>query len=150
MAARKVSRSGDGPRSLGSVQVDLTARLGAVAPHTTTGLASLDAALGGGLRAGHHLVVTGAPGVGKTSLALMLAYIAARARAATLYAAVGLDDTEVVARLAARTVHREFEQVLATYGTIWDGSALQEPELRGPLSGAIASVFKRVGDTLHL
>jgi hypothetical protein len=121
-----------------------------VAPATTTGLTSLDALLGGGLRTGTHLLVAGAPGVGKTAFSLMLAYMAARARASVLFSSVGLDDTEVMARLAARAVHREYQNVAATYGTIWSGVSLQEPALRGPISGCLDTVVKKVGEHLHL
>src|SRR5678815_2254022 len=106
MASKRVKKPVEPARSLASIQVDVTTRLGAVAPATTTGMADLDALLGGGLRSGTHLLVTGAPGVGKTAFALMLAYMAARSKAAVLFSSVGLDDTEVVARLAARAVHR--------------------------------------------
>jgi RecA/RadA recombinase len=113
-------------------------------------MASLDGLLGGGLRSGTHLLVAGAPGVGKTAFALMLAYMAARARAAVVFTSVGLDETEIFARLAARAVHREYQNVHATYGTIWAGQSMQDPALRGPISSAINTVVKKVGDHLHL
>lgn len=149
MAAKRVKKA-EAARSLASIQVDVTTRLGAVAPATTTGMADLDALLGGGLRSGTHWLVTGAPGVGKTAFALMLAYMAARSKAAVLFSSVGLDETEVVARLAARAVHREYQNVNATYGTIWAGQSMQDPALRGPISNAINTVVKKVGDQLHL
>jgi predicted ATP-dependent serine protease len=149
MATKRVKKA-EPARSLASIQVDVTNRLGAVAPATTTGMAELDALLGGGLRSGTHFLVTGAPGVGKTAFALMLAYMAARAKAAVLFSSVGLDDTEVVARLAARAVHREYQNVNATYGTIWAGQAMQDPALRGPISNAIDTVVRKVGEHLHL
>ncbi len=130
--------------------MDVTTRLGAVAPTTTTGMAALDAMLGGGLRSGTHFLVHGAPGVGKTAFALMLAYIAARSRAAVLFTSVGLDETEIVARLTARALHREYHNVEATYGTIWSGQSMQEAALRGPISGSINTVVKKVGEHLHL
>lgn len=150
MASKRVKKPAEAARSLASIQVDVTTRLGAVAPATTTGMPSLDALLGGGLRSGTHLLVAGAPGVGKTAFALMLAYMAARARAAVLFTSVGLDETEVVARLASRAVHREYQNVRATYGTIWAGESMQDQALRGPISNAINTVVKKVGDHLHL
>src|SRR5262245_42957600 len=99
MATKRVKKPSDAARSLASIQVDVTTRLGAVAPGTTTGMASLDNLLGGGLRSGTHLLVSGGPGIGKTAFALMLAYMAVRAKAAVLYTSVGLDETEIVARL---------------------------------------------------
>jgi hypothetical protein len=132
------------------VHVDVRTRLGAVTPTTTTGLSRLDATLGGGLRSGMHFLVSGGPGTGKTSLALMLAYMAARARASVLFTSVGLDETEIVARLAARALHREYQNVAATYGTIWSGESLQNEDLRAPITACLDTVTKKVGEHLHL
>lgn len=148
-AAKRLKKVPEGPRSLSSIQVDLTSRLGAVAPATTTGMPTLDALLGGGLRSGTHLLVSGGPGVGKTAFVLMLAYLAARARASVLFSSVGLDETEMMARLTARALHREYQNVNATYGTIWSGVSLQDPSLRGPISTCLATVAKKVGEHLH-
>jgi predicted ATP-dependent serine protease len=150
LGSRRPKKAADAPRSLASVFVDVTTRLGAVAPSTTTGLRALDGALGGGLRSGTHLVVSGAPGVGKTAFALMLAYMAARARAAVLFTSIGLDETEMVARLTARALHREYQNVEATYGTIWSGVSLQDDALRGPITTCLGTVTKKVGEYLHL
>jgi RecA/RadA recombinase len=139
-----------GPRSLASIQVDVTTRLGAIAPATTTGMASLDRALGGGLRSGTHLLVSGDHGTGKTAFVLMLAYMAARARASVIFASVGLDETEVVSRLAARALHREYQNAQATYGTIWSGQSMQDAALRGPIASCLDTVAKKVGEYLHL
>lgn len=150
MPPRPVNKLLEGPRSLASIQVDVLTRLGAALPTTTTGLPSLDALLGGGLRSGTHLLVCGSPGVGKTAFAVMLAYIAARAKASVLLTSVGLDDTEIVARLTARALHREYQNVTATYGTIWSGVSMQDPALRAPISGCLDGVVKKVGENLHL
>lgn len=150
MAAKRVKKVPEGPRSLASIQVDITSRLGAVAPATSTGMPSLDALLGGGLRSGTHLLVSGGPGVGKTAFVLMLAYMAARARVSVLFSSVGLDDTEIVARLTARALHREYQNVQATYGTIWSGVSMQDPALRGPILTCLATVSKKVGEHLHI
>lgn len=139
-----------GPRSLASIQVDVTTRLGAIAPATTTGLPALDRVLGGGLRSGTHLLVSGEHGSGKTAFVLMLAYMAARARASVIFASVGLDETEVVARLAARALHREYQNAQATYGTIWSGQSMQDPSLRAPIASCLETVTKKVGDHLYL
>ena len=150
MATKRSKTGPEGPRSLASIQVDVTGRLGAVAPATTTGLPSLDALLGGGLRSGTHLLVSGAPGTGKTAFVLMLAYMAARARASVLFTSVGLDETEIVARLTARALHREYQNAAATYGTIWSGLSMQDPALRGPISSCLATMTKKVGENLYL
>ena len=151
MPSKRPKKPNEGPRSLVSVHVDVTTRLGAVAPTTTTGIGALDALLGGGLRSGTHLVVSGGPGAGKTAFGLMLAYMAARTRAAVLFTSVGLDETEVVARLTARALHREYQNVAATtYGTIWSGVAMQEPGMRQAIATCSATVTKKVGEHLHL
>ena len=50
-------------------------------PHTdATGVPGLDAVLGGGLPRGALALVMGPPGSGKTTLALQIAFAAARAR----------------------------------------------------------------------
>ena len=132
------------------MHVDVRTRLGAASQTTTTGLSRLDALLGGGLRSGMHFLVSGGPGTGKTAFALMLAYMAARARASVLFTSVGLDETEVVARLTARALHREYQNVGATYGTIWSGESMQDQGLRGPIAACLDTVTKKVGEHLHL
>jgi hypothetical protein len=138
------------PQSLGGMQVDVTARLGAVAPANQTGLDSLDRLLGGGLRTGTLCVLGGSPGSGKTALALLVAYMAARTRAGVLFSSVALDPTEVMARLAARALHREFPDACASYGRIWAGHAWQEDRSRRQVGAAVETVVKKVGAHLHL
>jgi hypothetical protein len=144
------SENGNSPLSLASVQIDVTTRLGAPSPVTTTGFASLDELLGGGLRPGVLLTLVSPPGLGRSTLALFMAYMAARSRASALFTSVGLDDTEIVARLAARALHREYPEIAAGYGSIWSGHALARPELRTPLLGAVETVVRKVGAHLHL
>jgi hypothetical protein len=90
------------------------------------------------------------PGLGRTTLALLMAYMAARSKAAALFSAVGLDDTEIVARLAARAVHRERPDAQVPYGSIWSGQAYQDPELTPLLRDAVETVVRKVGSQLHL
>src|SRR6187551_104502 len=71
--------SGAAAVSLAAMQVDVTTHLGAVGPATSTGLPGLDALMGGGLRSGTLLALSGPAGSGRTSVALSLAYLAARA-----------------------------------------------------------------------
>jgi replicative DNA helicase len=132
------------------MQVDVTSRMGALTPATPTGLPTLDRLLSAGLRTGTLLSVSGPPGVGKTSLALWLAYMAARSRAAVLFASATLDETELMARLAARALHREYPDSKTTYGTIWTGQAWQEDATRGPVSAAVDTVVKKVGNHFHV
>ncbi|HEX3595001.1 MAG TPA: DnaB-like helicase C-terminal domain-containing protein [Polyangiaceae bacterium] len=150
MGSRRPKKAPDLPRSLADVHVDVRSRLGAVSPTTTTGIGALDKLLGGGLRSGTHLLVSGGPGTGKTSFALMLAYMAARARASVLFTSVGLDETEILARLTSRALHREYQNVAATYGTIWSGVSTEDEGLRGPIGACLDTVTKKVGDYLHL
>lgn len=136
--------------SLAGVQVDVTTRMGDLTPATPTGLPILDRMLAGGLRAGTLMGVSGAPGVGKTAFALMLAYMAARARAAVVLTSVSLDETEVMARLAARALHREYPDARTPYGAIWSGQAWQDETTRAPVRAAVETVVKKVGTHLHL
>jgi len=136
--------------ALSSVQIDVTTRLGAPRPAITTGLPALDRLLGGGLRPGTVLGLVSEPGFGRTTLALLMAYMAARSKAVSLFTAVALDDTEVVARLAARALHREHPDAQVPYGAIWSGQALQDPELMPQLLDAVDTVTRKVGSHLYL
>jgi predicted ATP-dependent serine protease len=134
-----------GPISLANVQVDLTNRLGAPAKLTPTGFAGLDALLLGGLRAGMVLGVTGAPGSGRTSLALMLAYMAARSQAGVCFSGRAIDDTEVLARFAARALRRSYPSSEVTYGDIWSGAAQRSDAVRRAISAAVETVVEKIG-----
>lgn len=136
--------------SLANVQVDVTTRLGAPAKLTPTGFRGLDALLCGGLRAGAVLGITGAAGSGRTSLSLMIAYMAARTQAAVCFAGRGVDDTEVMARLAARAVRRSYPSSEVTYGDIWSGGAHQSDAVRRAVADAVETVVSKVGTHLHI
>ena len=142
--------SGVAAVSLAAMQVDVTTHLGAVGPATSTGLPSLDVLLGGGLRSGTLLALSGEAGSGRTSVALSLAYLAARARAGVVVAGAAVDPTEVVARLAARALHREYPDARTSYGEIWTGQAWADDASRRPIADAIDTVMKKVGSQLHL
>jgi archaellum biogenesis ATPase FlaH len=132
------------------MQVDVTTHLGAVGPATSTGLPRLDQLLGGGLRSGMLLTLSGRAGSGRTAVALALAYLAARARAGVVLAGPAVDPTEVVARLAARALHREYPDARTSYGEIWTGQAWSDDANRRPIADAIETVIKKVGAQLHL
>lgn len=138
------------PASLTSIHVDLTTRMGALTPATPTGLQTLDRMLIGGLRAGTLVAISGQPGSGRTAFALLLAYMAARARAAVVFASVSLDETEIMARLAARALHREYPDARTPYGAIWSGQAWQDDLTRRPVGESVDTVVKKVGTHLHL
>jgi hypothetical protein len=136
--------------SLAAMQVDITTHLGAVGPVTSTGLPRLDQLLGGGLRSGLHITISGDAGSGRTSVALALAYLAARGRAGVVVAGAAVDPTEIVARLAARALHREYPDARTSYGEIWTGQAWADDASRRPIADAIDTVMKKVGAQLHL
>jgi RecA/RadA recombinase len=119
-------------------------------PVTPTGIKALDSMLGGGLRAGTVLSLTGQPGVGKTALALLIAYMAARTRAGVIVTSAALDETEVVARLAARAINREYPSARMSYATIWSGEAFAHDETRRVVNAAVETVHQKVGGYLHL
>ena len=139
-----------GPVALASVQVDLTTRLGAPLQVTPTGFRGLDTLLHGGLRAGSVLAIAGAPGSGRTSLALMIAYMAARTQAGVEFVGRGLDDTEVVARLAARALRRTYPESEVTYTDIWSGNAHANDTVRRAVGEAVDTVLQKVGSHLHI
>ena len=116
------------------MQVDVTTHLGAVGPATSTGLPRLDQLLGGGLRSGMLLALSGRAGSGRSAVALALAYLAARARAGVVLAGAAVDPTEVVARLAARALHREYPDARTSYGEIWTGQAWADDASRRPIA----------------
>lgn len=136
--------------SLAAMQVDVTTHLGAVGPATSTGLPRLDQLLGGGLRSGMVMAPSGVAGSGRTAVALALAYLAARARAGVVVAGAAVDPTEIVARLAARALHREYPDARTSYGEIWTGQAWADDHSRRPIADAIDTVMKKVGSQLHL
>lgn len=142
--------SGAAAVSLAAMQVDVTTHLGAVGPATSTGLPRLDQLLGGGMRSGMVMALSGAAGSGKTAVALALAYLAARARAGVVVAGAAVDPTEIVARLAARALHREYPDARTSYGEIWTGQAWADDLSRRPIADAIDTVMKKVGSQLHL
>jgi len=142
--------SGAAAVSLAAMQVDVTTHLGAVGPSISTGLPGLDALLGGGLRSGTLLALAGAAGSGRTSVALSLAYLAARRRAGVVVAGAAVDPTEIVARLAARALHREYPEARTSYGEIWTGQAWSDDATRRAVAAAIDTVMKKVGSQLHL
>jgi len=144
------SQGGAAGIALTAMQVDVTSRLGVLSPATATGFPSLDRMLSGGLRSGTVLAISGAPGVGRTALALLVAYMAARAKAGVVFASASLDATEIMARLAARALHREYPDSDTPYGMIWSGQAWQDRTKHRAVADAVETVVKKVGAQLHL
>ncbi|HEX2674725.1 MAG TPA: DnaB-like helicase C-terminal domain-containing protein [Polyangiaceae bacterium] len=151
MSSDNIPRSGGSAGiALTAMQVDVTTRLGSHAPATATGFPTLDRMLHGGLRSGTVLAIAGAPGVGRTALALLIAYMAARAKAGVVFASASLDATEVMARLTARALYREYPEVNTSYGMIWSGQAWQGAATHRPVADSVETVVKKVGAQLHL
>ena len=132
------------------MQVDITTRMGALAPATTTGFGQLDRLLAGGLRSGTLLSLSGKPGCGKTAMALLLAYMAARARAAVVFTSAVLDETDIMARLAARAMYREYPEADTHYGAIWSGEAWEDDFTRQAVGTSVNVAVRKVGNLLHL
>lgn len=84
----------------------------------STGLRSIDDLLGGGLRERRVYVLAGAPGSGRTSLALRIAHAAAVAGCPVLYVSYECEDVEIRARLVAGVVKTPFGQMLAPEGLL--------------------------------
>lgn len=136
--------------SLASMQVDVANRLGASTTSTTTGFATLDAWTLGGLRNGSLFALSGGPGLGKTAFLLLLSYMAARTRAAVLFVSAALDETEIVARLAARALYREYPESQTAYGAIWSGEAWQDESTREAVGTCVDLAISKVGQFFHL
>ncbi len=132
------------------MQVDVTTRLGALTPATMTGLKALDEMLAGGIRSGTLVNVSGEAGAGKTALALLVAYMAARARCGVLFMSQSLDQTEVLARIAARALYREYPETRIPYGAIWSGQAFHDERTRRQVNAAIETALEKVGGSLYL
>jgi replicative DNA helicase len=150
VTSEKTGHPSTNPLSLASIQVDVATRLGAPVPVTPTGLKTLDTMLGGGLRAGTVLSLSGQPGSGRTALSLLIAYMAARTKAGVIVTSVTLDETEVVARLAARAINREYPAARISYATIWTGEAFAHDETRRVVNSAVETVHQKVGGFLHV
>jgi len=84
----------------------------------STGLRAIDELLGGGLRERRVYVLAGAPGSGRTSLALRLAHAAATAGCPVLYVSYECEDVEIRARLVAGVVKTPYGQMLAPEGLL--------------------------------
>lgn len=150
VSSETTPKSGASGIALTAMQVDVTTRLGAHAPATATGFPTLDAMLSGGLRAGTVVAISGAPGTGRTAFALLIAYMAARAKAGVVFASASLDPTEVMARFAARALYREYPEADVSYGMIWSGQAWQDPDMHRAVADSVETVVKKVGALFHL
>jgi hypothetical protein len=94
--------------------------------------------------------VSGAAGSGRTSLALMFAYMAARTQAGVCFTGRGLDDTEILARFAARALRRAYPESEVTYGDIWSGAAQRSDAVRRAVGAAVDTVVEKIGAHFYL
>jgi hypothetical protein len=78
----------------------------------------------------------------------MLAYMAARTQAGVCFAARGLDETELVARLAARALRKSYPSSELTYGDILSGNALTDT-VRSAVSAAVETVVEKIGQHFY-
>lgn len=138
-----------GPVALADIQVDVTTRLGATSKPIATGFKGIDSALAGGLRHGTVVALTGGPGAGRTALALTIAYMAARAAAGVVFAARGVDETELFARLVARALKRSYPASEVSYGDLLSGRAYASDGVRRAVNAASETVVAKVGTHLH-
>ena len=136
--------------SLNSQRIDLKGRLDQRVEVDPTGIPSLDLALGGGLQPGRGLLISGMSGSGKSSLLLKFAYLFARTGSQVLFSQPGLEAAEILARLGARALHRNYRNATATFGTVLSGLALQDENYRGPVNDSLDQVFEKIGERLFL
>lgn len=91
------------PRAIGDVIPEVIATHSAPAPDVVrTEIAPLDAALAGGMRPGELVVVAARPGVGKTTLALALALVAAKRGEPVLFVSLEMRAQELALKALAR------------------------------------------------
>jgi hypothetical protein len=67
-----------------------------------------------------------------------------------VFASASLDATEVMARLTARALYREYPEINAPYGMIWSGQAWQGATTHRAVADSVETVVKKVGGQLHL
>ncbi len=137
------------PVQLRAMAVDVTTSLGSSLPVTPVGLGVLERLMAGGLRTGDFFLISGSAGVGKTALALHLGYIAARSAAETLIVSVTVDEAAMVARFAARALHREHPDERVTYGQILSGEAWKDEAVAKKVRAAVNTVVTKVGTRLY-
>lgn len=117
------------PQSLMSVLSNLNTRSRSTTPQfsaLSTGFAELDSAIGGGLRPGQLILVSGRAGIGKTALTLQLARnLASTGRAACLYICYEHPTDYLLARLIS------MESADFSHGSHGDG--LRYPEIMAML-----------------
>jgi hypothetical protein len=80
----------------------------------------------------------------------MIAYMAARTQAGVEFVGRGLDDTEIVARLAARALRRTYPGPKSPTPTFWSGNAYANDTVRRAVGEAVDTVLQKVGSHFHI
>lgn len=76
-----------------------------------TGIAQLDAALGGGLTEARSTIVAGVPSSGKTAFCTQMAYVAARSGARVGYLSLELDEQRLLYRLLSVVTRIPYDRI---------------------------------------
>jgi hypothetical protein len=75
--------------------------------------------------------------------------MAARSRAAVVFVSATLDESELVSRLAARALYREYPDSQTSYGEIWSGDAWADDFTRGAVGTSVNVAVRKVGQLFH-
>lgn len=121
LTAQRVTRE---PKAVGEFVVDLLDRIsdlaeGQKAPGIRTRIPTLDNLLGGGLKPGKQIVLAARPSVGKSALAMELAYAVAAQGHGAAFLSQEMESSELVERLTARIGGIELDNI--TTGKLSDG-----------------------------
>lgn len=113
LTAQRVTRE---PRAVGEFVVELLDRIsdlaeGNRAPGILTRIPTLDNLLGGGLKPGKQIVLAARPSVGKSALAMELAYAVAAQEHGAAFLSQEMESSELVERLTARIGAIELDHI---------------------------------------
>lgn len=113
LTAQRVTRE---PKAVGEFVVDMLDRIsdlaeGQKAPGIRTRIPTLDNLLGGGLKPGKQIVLAARPSVGKSALAMELAYAVAAQEHGAAFLSQEMESSELVERLTARIGSIELDHI---------------------------------------
>lgn len=113
LTAQRVTRE---PKAVGEFVVDMLDRIsdlaeGQKAPGIRTRIPTLDNLLGGGLKPGKQIVLAARPSVGKSALAMELAYAVAAQESGAAFLSQEMESSELVERLTARIGSIELDHI---------------------------------------
>lgn len=121
LTAQRVTRE---PKAVSEFVVDLLDRISELAeghktPGILTRISTLDKLLGGGLKPGKQIVIAARPSVGKSALAMELAYSVAAQGEGAAFLSQEMESPELVERLTARIGGIELDSIAT--GKLSDG-----------------------------